>query len=545
MKPLLVAPVYAALTWFLSRAEPAHAAADGQSLYTQYCAMCHQAGGQGIPAIFPPLAKSDFLKQQRIKAIQAPCEGLSGKIVVNGLEYNSAMPMVVLDDVKLAAVMTYIFTSWGNAEAPVDEKEVAQARAGTKFPTFVKLQAANGFSPLPTAPEGWELAEAGQLQFSPARMAYRPGDSMVLLLTGDGHVWNFSPSTGQAAHLLAPSDYLDPKQGTPASYGIGWDREHHFYITSNQRQEFVIPNVNLATVWRTTPILPGSPLTSLPKPTAWFQTKYNWGIGGFNHGISHIAQGPDGFLYVTSGSRTDGGELGNDERYSKEGETPVTACLWKLDPKLEHPILETFAHGMRNAFGFAWTSAGEHYAVVNGPDADMPEELDHLKPGKHYGFPYQFGDSTAKAYPYTPEAPVGLTFTYPVLNQGPDGLDYQKKIPTATFTPHSSPAGIIWLEDEIYPSAYRHSFFTVRFGNLLTRDQDSGFDLLQIKLNPATESGETATIKTILHPLARPIDLIEYRPGHLLIAEYSRGITYAAGLGQPGRILSFRLKSRP
>ena len=69
---------------------------DGASLYGQYCAMCHQAGGQGIPKIFPPLAKSDFLKSNRTKSIQAPCEGLSGKITVNGQNYDGGMPMVVL-----------------------------------------------------------------------------------------------------------------------------------------------------------------------------------------------------------------------------------------------------------------------------------------------------------------------------------------------------------------------------------------------------------------------------------------------------------------
>ena len=537
---LLCAWTVAALPHFAANVALAD---EGSAIYTQYCAMCHQAGGQGVAGVFPPLAKSDFLKLHRTKAIQAACEGLSGKITVNGKEYNGAMPLVVLDDDKLAAVLTYVFTSWGNEEAPVKPDEVAQARAGTKFPTYAKLLAANGFSPLPKAPDGWEIQEAGQLQFSPARMAHRPGDDKILLLTGDGHVWNFSPTTGQSMHVLAPSDYLDPKQGGAATYGIGWDKENHFYITSNQRQEFVIPHVNLATVWRTPAIAPGASLDALPKPTAWFQTKYNWGIGGFNHGISHVAQGPNGFLYVTSGSRTDGGETGNDERYSREGETPVTACLWKLDPKSDQPRLETIAHGMRNAFGYAWTAAGEHYAVVNGPDADTPEELDHIKPGQHYGFPYQFGNSTGKPYPYTPDAPAGLTFTHPVQNQGPDALDYQGKAPTATFTPHSSPAGIIWLEDPAYPEAFRHSFLTVRFGNLLAREKDSGFDLLQIKLNPITKGGpETATIKTILSPLARPIDLIEFKPGHILIAEYSRGITYAAGLGQPGRILSLKVK---
>ncbi len=517
-------------------------AADGAALYTQHCAMCHQATGLGLPGVFPPLAKSDFLKLSRTKAIQAPCEGLSGKITVNGHDYDSAMPMVVLDDAALSAVLTHVFTHWGNAEPAVTAEEVQQARAGTKFPTYATLLAANAFAPLPAAPAGWKLAEAGALQFSPVRMAHRPGDATVLVLAADGHLWNFSPTTGQATHVLSPTDYLQVKLGSPATYGIGWDHENHFYLTSNQREEFTVPNQNLCTVWRTAPVPVGASLDHLPTPAAWFQTTYPYGIGPFNHGISHVAQGPDGMMYVSSGSRTDGGEAGDDERFSQAGEVPMTACLWKLDPQAQHPALTLYAPGLRNPYSFAWTAAGQHYALVNGPNADLPEEFDHLRPGQHYGFPYQFGSTDAKPYPWTPAPPPGLAFTHPVQNLGPDALGYDQAAPASTFTPHSSPAGLLWLESDVYPPPYRHSFFCVRYGNLLEKPTDSGFDLLHIQLQPSPTGGvETATIHTLLHPLARPLDLIEYQPGHLLIAEYSRGVNYLAGIGQPGRILSFQV----
>lgn len=34
--------------------------ANGKKVYEGYCKTCHQANGQGMPKIYPPLAKSDY-----------------------------------------------------------------------------------------------------------------------------------------------------------------------------------------------------------------------------------------------------------------------------------------------------------------------------------------------------------------------------------------------------------------------------------------------------------------------------------------------------
>src|SRR5437879_6153610 len=59
----------------------------GKQLYQQHCFICHQASGQGAPGIFPPLAKSDFLMADKPRSIRILCEGLNGKITVNGRDY--------------------------------------------------------------------------------------------------------------------------------------------------------------------------------------------------------------------------------------------------------------------------------------------------------------------------------------------------------------------------------------------------------------------------------------------------------------------------
>ncbi|NNK37439.1 MAG: nitrite reductase, copper-containing, partial [Xanthomonadales bacterium] len=60
----------------------------GMGLYAAQCSACHQANGQGLAGAFPPLAESDYLAPGPGPAIDAVLNGLSGKITVNGTDYN-------------------------------------------------------------------------------------------------------------------------------------------------------------------------------------------------------------------------------------------------------------------------------------------------------------------------------------------------------------------------------------------------------------------------------------------------------------------------
>lgn len=108
----------------------------GKQVYAQNCAACHQADGTGIPSAFPPLAKSDFLSADAARAIRVVSGGLSGKITVNGKDYNGVMPAWNLTDEELAGVLTYVSASWGNSGADVTAAEVKKNRvaAGANAP---------------------------------------------------------------------------------------------------------------------------------------------------------------------------------------------------------------------------------------------------------------------------------------------------------------------------------------------------------------------------------------------------------------------------
>jgi nitrite reductase (NO-forming) len=64
----------------------------GEALFAGTCATCHQANGQGLAGVFPPLAKSSFIAADPKAAIGVVLHGLSGKVTVNGQQYESVMP---------------------------------------------------------------------------------------------------------------------------------------------------------------------------------------------------------------------------------------------------------------------------------------------------------------------------------------------------------------------------------------------------------------------------------------------------------------------
>jgi nitrite reductase (NO-forming) len=102
----------------------------GQALFAGTCSVCHQGNGAGMPGVFPPLAKSDFLAADVSRAVGIVLHGLNGKVTVNGQEYNSVMPpMNQLNDDEVANILTYVLNSWDNPGGQVAAEDVKKARA--------------------------------------------------------------------------------------------------------------------------------------------------------------------------------------------------------------------------------------------------------------------------------------------------------------------------------------------------------------------------------------------------------------------------------
>ena len=101
----------------------------GKQVYTNVCAACHQPDGRGLPNAFPPLAKSDFLRTDKDRAVRVLVQGLSGPIVVNGEGFNGVMPKLPLTDEDIAGALSYVRSNFGNKESVVSTNDVRRIRA--------------------------------------------------------------------------------------------------------------------------------------------------------------------------------------------------------------------------------------------------------------------------------------------------------------------------------------------------------------------------------------------------------------------------------
>lgn len=104
----------------------------GQAIFAGTCAACHQASGQGSPGLDPPLAGSEYVTGDAGRMIRIVLRGLTGPVTVRGAQYNGQMPpWQQMSDAELAAVISYVRSSWGNAAGAVTGEDVARERAAS------------------------------------------------------------------------------------------------------------------------------------------------------------------------------------------------------------------------------------------------------------------------------------------------------------------------------------------------------------------------------------------------------------------------------
>jgi mono/diheme cytochrome c family protein len=111
------------------------AAQDGAQLYGLYCGACHGADGNGATGgQFPPLAGSPWVAGEEERAIRIVLHGLHGPVDVKGRTYNLEMPPqgAMLPDDQIAAILTHVRSSWGNASPAVKPDRVAAIRTAQK-----------------------------------------------------------------------------------------------------------------------------------------------------------------------------------------------------------------------------------------------------------------------------------------------------------------------------------------------------------------------------------------------------------------------------
>jgi Glucose / Sorbosone dehydrogenase len=260
----------------------------------------------------------------------------------------------------------------------------------------------------------------------------------------------------------------------------------------------------------------------------------------YDHRFNGIAIGPDGaWLFVNSGSRTDHGEIQSaGGLYPGLRETGLTACILRLPTAGENISLRNgrqwlrangylYAEGTRNSFDLAFAPNGDLFGTENGPSSDASEELNWLRPGRHYGFPWRFGglDNPQQFPSYDPGTDQMLNPIFsgvqsgawqndptfpprpahrmaePIANFGPDADSFRdpatgqirdasaRGVRVRTFTAHRSPLGLVFDRDQALAPEFRGDGFMLSWtegapvgDSIAGPFADAGQDLLHLNL---------------------------------------------------------------
>lgn len=412
------------------------------------------------------------------------------------------------------------------------------------------------FSQTPTlTDENLSIRAVAETPTASVKIAHNPIDSLLYIITQSGDIHQLNPETGNINQILSFDDH-----GLEDVQGLDISSDGALFIVGNNlnRQNatntvFIKKAILVEETWEWTTVAEAAP--------------YPLSNTDFDHIMNEIVIGPnDEYLYINSGSRTDHGEEQAvwGEGYPEEGlypgmrEVPLTAKILRIPADSSDLYLENdidflrsngyiFAEGTRNSFGLAFDGNGELFSADNAGERDDPGEFNWLQEGKHYGFPWRIGgndtpmqfegydpdedkllstESRSSIFyndPDYPAPPEGVAFTEPVINYGPDGVNYkdaetgevlnaaEEDTAISSFTAHRSSLGLVFDADSALSGDYTGDGFVLAFtgGNdpafLLSVMNDPGEDLMHLEL---TKIGDTYEMSStiIAHGFLNPID---------------------------------------
>ncbi len=103
----------------------------GKKIFSANCQTCHQANGLGVAGQYPPLAGSEFTTGGSRRPAMIVLKGLQGPVTVKGQKFGAAVMQPwdkTLTDQKIADVLTYERSEWGNSASAVTAEQIAALR---------------------------------------------------------------------------------------------------------------------------------------------------------------------------------------------------------------------------------------------------------------------------------------------------------------------------------------------------------------------------------------------------------------------------------
>ena len=178
---------------------------------------------------------------------------------------------------------------------------------------------------------------------------------------------------------------------------------------------------------------------------------------------------------------------------------------------------EIFAEGLRNSVGIEFSPySGELWGVNNGRDMlgdhHPEEELNIIRQGKHYGWPYCYEEQIF-------DEDFGRSF------------DCSKTEPPAyTFTAHMAPLGLAFYQNGSLPKRYNHSVF-IAFHGSWNRSVPAGYKVVRLKLDAkgnilSHEDFITGWLRKSGAKKGRPVDIEQSPEGDLYLSDDYSGVVY-------------------
>ncbi len=408
---------------------------------------------------------------------------------------------------------------------------------------------------------------------APVRLAKDPRDNTLYYLKLNGDVYRLINQPGQGTSSSSTA-YTSGDHGISANaQGMAIGPDGTMYLVGNTTTNN--GNSTFAQIVKGVPGPNGVRAWSLLAQTEMYPRSRT----AFDHLVNAIIVSPDGaYVYVNSGARTDHGEEQNTGGlFPNTREVPLTAKIFRLPAAGSNLFLPNdlnalrsagyvFAEGTRNAFDFAFAPGGELFATDNGPDRDMSDELNWLRQGKHYGFPWRMGgtDNPQQFPDYNPANDllldprfIGVYYGYyhndpafpapptnfvdPVINLGPDAAEFRDPadgsiknaaaldLALSTFTAHRSPLGLVFdVVGAIAPPYQKHGLmlsFTPGdpTGNTMAGPfYDPGQDLVDLALEKLGETNFQVHVTRVVGGFSTPVDA-EIIGNKVYVLEYSGG----------------------
>jgi glucose/arabinose dehydrogenase len=254
----------------------------------------------------------------------------------------------------------------------------------------------------------------------------------------------------------------------------------------------------------------------------------NLATGG--HTLKSLKRGPDGFLYLNVGSSCnvcveEDSTRATIHRYSVDGK--AAGSLLTLGRHAQSPI---WASGLRNSQGFVWHPVtGEMFATNEGADNRSefkngrvndelpPEHLNKIIGGQHYGWPFCWG-----------KEPDGSQFADPNF-EGEANFCKTTQAPAITFTSHSTPIGISFLNEAKIAAAYKNDALVALHGSW-NREKLSGYKVVRVKFN---EAHQPIAVEDFLTgwlqnngAWGRPVDVTVGNDGAIYVSDDKMGLIY-------------------